>query len=167
MCLVAQVGWIDPVGKLCHPGHQLGRDLYVVSLDLIQGPDPESRLHFEQGELLLGEGADDAGDEGALGEAAVQLGQELRVGLANVRGGRGGQLILVTARGCYAPSLSVCVGCQAISRRFQPSSGTFITALASIIIFKHFLFQIVGVNVSHIRNWSVSISEPINLQNKN
>ena len=77
--LVAQVGGVDPVGQLGHPRHQLGRDLDVAPLDLIQGPDPEPRLDLEQGELLLGEGADGAGDEGALGEPAVELGQKLRV----------------------------------------------------------------------------------------
>ena len=33
-----------------------------------------SRVNLEEGELLLGEGPNGAGDEGALGEAAVELG---------------------------------------------------------------------------------------------
>ena len=36
----------------------------------------KSRVNLEEGELLLCEGPDGAGDEGALGEAAVELGEE-------------------------------------------------------------------------------------------
>ena len=79
MGLVAEVGGVDPIGQLGHPGHQLGADLNVCPLDLIESPHPEPGLDLEQGELLLGEGTDGARDKGALGQAAVELRQKLSV----------------------------------------------------------------------------------------
>ena len=83
MGLVAEVRGVDAIGQLGHPGHQLGGDLNVSPLDLIESPHPQPGLDLEQGELLLGEGADGAGDEGALGQAAVELRQKLCVSFTN------------------------------------------------------------------------------------
>ena len=83
MGLVAEVGGVDPVGKLRHPGHQLGLYLDVTSLDLVESSHPQPGLDLEQGELLLGERPDGAGDEGTLGQAAVELRQKLCVCFTN------------------------------------------------------------------------------------
>ena len=83
MGLVSEVGGVDPIGQFGHPGHQLGGDLDIGPLDLIESPHPQSGLDLEQGELLLGQGADGAGDEGALGQAAVEFRQKLCVGFTN------------------------------------------------------------------------------------
>ena len=77
MRFIAQVLWIDPVGQLGHPGHQLGGDLHVVAADAVQGADPEPGAQLDEGKLPLGQRPDRAGDEGAPGRAAVELGQEL------------------------------------------------------------------------------------------
>ena len=66
MGLVAQVGRIDPIGELCHPGHQLRGDFYVVSLDFIQCSNPEPGLDCEESEFSLPERSDNTGDESAL-----------------------------------------------------------------------------------------------------
>ena len=84
MGLVAEVGGVHPIRQLGHPGHQLGRDLNVTSLDLVESSDPEPGLDLEQGELLLGQRPDGAGDEGALGQATVELRQKLRVCFTNL-----------------------------------------------------------------------------------
>ena len=70
-------------GEEDYPGDQLGGDLNVCPLDLIESPHPQPGLDLEQGELLLGQGADGAGDEGALGQAAVELRQKLCVSFTN------------------------------------------------------------------------------------
>ena len=77
MRFIAQVLWIDPVGQLGHPGHQLGGDLHIVAADAVQGADPEPGAQLDEGKLPLGQRPDRAGDEGAPGRAAVELGQEL------------------------------------------------------------------------------------------
>ena len=82
MGLVAEILGIHAVRQLCDPGHQLGRDLDVLPGHLVEGADPETGADLDEGEGLLGEGPDHAGDEAARGRPAVKLGEELGVQLA-------------------------------------------------------------------------------------